>query len=76
MTSRRAQQRERMPRSSGSSVRGKVALCGLINRRCREVLTIGVEKRVERQHSFPESSERRSRHWCDLDDAAGVIGHD
>ena len=37
---------------------------------------IGVEKRVERQHSFPESSERRSRHWCDLDDAAGVIGHD
>jgi len=54
----------------------EMALCGLINRRCREVLTIGVEKRVERQHSFPESSERRSRHWCDLDDAADVIGHD
>ena len=54
----------------------ELALCGLINRRCREVLTIGVEKRFERQHSFPESSERRSRHWCDLDDAAGVIGHD
>ena len=51
-------------------------MCGLINRRCREVLRIGVEKRVERQHSFPESSERRSRHWCDFDDRAGVIVYD
>ena len=54
----------------------ELALCSLINRRCREALAIGVESALSGRLISAESFGRRCRRWCDFDDRAGVIAHD
>ena len=53
-----------------------MAWCGLINRRSREALAIGVESALSGRLISAESFGRRCRRWCLLGDGAGVIVHD
>ena len=53
----------------------ELALCGLVNRRSREALAIGVESALSGRLISARAFGRRCRRWCDFDDRAGVIGH-
>jgi hypothetical protein len=54
----------------------ELALGGLINRRSREALAIGVESALSGRLISAESFGRRFRRWCDFDERARVNGHD